>query len=549
MRMFYTHFFSTTLLSLLLIVCSCSKFDSEGTIEGDYIDSQNSSIETDSKIKFPVYISGGIETEVSAAIAKRSENRVGSPDLAMVAFITSNEYNTEFSDSFCDSNKVLVVLRPSEEILGGYSVKSAKQENGVLFVAYNSDGEHCIVPEPVEGLTYAESINGLVEWVNSVIHNDMMEVNPQSIFEKCFISHNYNYELKDKEITHVVLSKVDKLSGNGVVELGLIIYPLHGFGGNGNAAMDYYIVESTISVVSNKMYSGNFTKKHGGVRARICGFYWKKLHSELSIVDASGKAVGQFVQTPSPETVSGSTTYTSGWSFSLSGAITGGTTPAATLGGGVSHSSSTSRTVNDCDIISNHYGSTASYSYVVNKLPSYNINISINPPQAISTKTATFYSTWIWAVPTADNNNTEEYYVKYRLSDFVYGASYFYSSSADYHDLEFPIDNYEAKIAIGKPSRYSTGKFMLINTENNSHISNIRLKSTTHPEYQEILIKDQYAFGGYFEKYIPTGEYTLECDIMRNGESTFTTYKYTKGFKVLPGGTVKLASGYGFEKK
>ena len=539
--------FSTTLLSLLLILFSCNKFDSEGTIEGEYIES--SSIETDSKILFPVYISGDIETEVSAAIAKRSKERVGSTDLAMVAFITANEYTTEFSESFCDSNKVLVVLKPSEEILKGYSVKSEEQGNGVLFVAYNADREHCVVPMPVDGLTYAESINGLVEWVNTVISNDMRDANPESIFEKCFISHNYNYELRDKAITHVVFSKVDKLSGNGVVELGLLVYPLHGFGVNGNTAMDYYIVESTLSIVSDKMYSGNFIKKHGGVKARICGFYWKRLHSDISIVDASGNAVGQFVQTPSPETVSGSKTYSSGWSFSLSGAVTGGTTPAATLGGGVSHSSTTSRTINDCDIISNHSGSTVSYNYVVNKLPSYNSAIKINPPQAISTKTATFYSTWIWAVPTADNNSSKEYYVKYKLSDFVYGASYLYSSSADYNDLEFAVPNYEAKIAIGKPSRYSTGKFMLINTENNTHISNIRLKSTTHPEYPEILIKDQYAFGGYFEKYIPTGEYTLECDIMKNGESAFTTYKYTKGFKVLAGGTVKLASGFGFEKK
>ena len=36
---------------------------------------------------------------------------------------------------------------------------------------------------------------------------------------------------------------------------------------------------------------------------------------------------------------------------------------------------------------------------------------------------------------------------------------------------------------------------------------------------------------------------------MKSGESKFTTYKYAKNFKVLAGGTVKLASGYGFEKK
>lgn len=546
MKRLYASICSTTLFALLFLMYGCNKFDSEGTIEGEYI--EDSSIEQESKINYPVYISQNIESEVASAIAKRTKNRVNSTDFAKVAFINDNELTKELAENFCDSNKVLVLLNPSDEHIRQFAPENTKNTN-VLFIAYNADGEHCMIPMPVGNITYSESMNGLVNWINDVIHNDLLGVDPQSIFEKCFVTHSYNYELKDKEITHVLFSKVDKLSGSGVVELGLIIYPLHGFGGNGTNGMDYYIVESTVSVVSDKMYSGNFEKKHGGVRARICGFYWKKLHSDISIVDASGSSVGQFIQTPSPETIVGSTTYNSDWSFSFGGAITGGTDPSATLSGGVSHSSSTSRTVNDCDIISNHTGSTVSYDYIVNNLPSYNLGIKINPPQAISVKTATFYSTWIWAVPTADNDNSKSYYAKLRLSNFVYGASYMYSSMADYHDLEFAIPDYEVKLPVGKPSRYSTGNFMLINTENNSHISNIRLKSVTHPEYPEILIRDQFAFGGSFTKYVPTGEYTLECDIMKSGESKFTTYKYAKNFKVLAGGTVKLASGYGFEKK
>ena len=418
MKKKFASIFSTTLFALVLLVLGCNKFDSEGTINGDYI--ENSSIEQESKINYPVYISQSIDSEIASAIAKRTKNSVNSTNLAKVAFITDDELTEELAENFCDSNKVLVLLNPSDEHIKQFAPENTKNTN-VLFIAYNADGEHCMIPMPVGNITYSESMNGLVNWINDVIHNDLLGVDPQSIFEKCFVTHSYNYELKDKEITHVLFSKVDKLSGSGVVELGLIIYPLHGFGGNGTNGMDYYIVESTVSVVSDKMYSGNFEKKHGGVRARICGFYWKKLHSDISIVDASGSSVGQFIQTPSPETIVGSTTYNSDWSFSFGGAITGGTDPSATLSGGVSHSSSTSRTVNDCDIISNHTGSTVSYDYIVNNLPSYNLGIKINPPQAISVKTATFYSTWIWAVPTADNDNSKSYYAKLRLSNFVYG--------------------------------------------------------------------------------------------------------------------------------
>ena len=293
MKRLYASICSTTLFALLFLMYGCNKFDSEGTIEGEYI--EDSSIEQESKINYPVYISQNIESEVASAIAKRTKNRVNSTDFAKVAFINDNELTKELAENFCDSNKVLVLLNPSDEHIRQFASENTKSGE-ILFAAYNADGEHCIVPMPVGNITYSESMNGLVSWINDVIHNDLLGVDPRSIFEKCFVTHSYNYELKDKEITHVLFSKVDKLSGSGVVELGLIIYPLHGFGGNGTNGMDYYIVESTISIVSDKMYSGNFEKKHGGVRARICGFYWKKMHSDISIVDAGGSSVGRQIQ-------------------------------------------------------------------------------------------------------------------------------------------------------------------------------------------------------------------------------------------------------------
>ena len=89
MKRLYASICSTTLFALLFLMYGCNKFDSEGTIEGEYI--EDSSIEQESKINYPVYISQNIESEVASAIAKRTKNRVNSTDFAKVAFINDNE--------------------------------------------------------------------------------------------------------------------------------------------------------------------------------------------------------------------------------------------------------------------------------------------------------------------------------------------------------------------------------------------------------------------------------------------------------------------------
>lgn len=163
-----------------MLVLGCNKFDSEGTINGDYI--ENSSIEQESKINYPVYISQSIDSEIASAIAKRTKNSVNSTNLAKVAFITDDELTEELAENFCDSNKVLVLLNPSDEHIKQFAPENTKNTN-VLFIAYNADGEHCMIPMPVGNITYSESMNGLVNWINDVIHNDLLGVDPQSIFE------------------------------------------------------------------------------------------------------------------------------------------------------------------------------------------------------------------------------------------------------------------------------------------------------------------------------------------------------------------------------
>ena len=140
MKKIYASIFSTTLFALVLLVSGCNKFDSEGTIDGEYIG--DSSIEQENKINYPVYISQNIETEIAAAIAKRTQNRVNSTDLAKIAFINDNELTEELAENFCDSNKVLVLLNPSDNHIGQFTTGN-EDCSEILFAAYNADGEHC----------------------------------------------------------------------------------------------------------------------------------------------------------------------------------------------------------------------------------------------------------------------------------------------------------------------------------------------------------------------------------------------------------------------
>lgn len=72
------------------------------------------------------------------------------------------------------------------------------------------------------------------------------------------------------------MSKADKLTRSGTIDVAYSIYPLYSFQANGSSAGDYYIVEGTFTVHNDQMYNGSWTKKHGGVKSHLCGFYLKK---------------------------------------------------------------------------------------------------------------------------------------------------------------------------------------------------------------------------------------------------------------------------------
>lgn len=357
------------------------------------------------------------------------------------------------------------------------------------------------------------------------------------------LTYDFTYsQTIENEITHVALSKPDKLKGTAVVDILVKMRPMHGFDSEVNEATDYYLVTSTVSVQSGDMYKGNFTKKHGGVKARICGYYLKGLKSDICLTDTTGKEVGYLVQVPSPETLIGQKSYTTGWGLSIGGAVTAGTLPGITSKLGVTVSSKSSFEISDCDIVSRHKGCNVGYDYILNNLPTYNSKLKINPPPPSATSTVSFTSQWIWAVPTDDRDDATYYILKAKLSDLTYGASYFYSSKADYHDLTYKLADATYTQDITPPNRWPTGTVVLTNTEQDSYVSGIKFKSD-HYNYDDG--SSNYSHGKSFSVNLPVGEYSLSCTLKgANGQSNACHYE--SKVSVTTGDKVSLVSGKGF---
>lgn len=536
----------TALLILpMLLGASCSKDnpdydDEEVIIEGDY--REPASISDGKKIAYPTYISPSLSEEFSAAVKDRVKETAASLGNASVVITDSNGYAA--LDSI--KNRVVIIYKPTDSLLGQLGLESGD----FLCVAIQQGRSgNCAVQTPSEGLDASECLNGLVTWTNNAVLNATGNSDESSFLEESSFNATYSGHMEQK-ITNVALSKHDYLKGDYSVNVQVKVSPLHGFGLDGFEATDYYLVTSSVSVISGKMYTGNFTKKHGAVKAKICGFYLRSLSSDIGIVDASGKNVGRFVQVPTPETVIGSTSYTTGWGLSVGGGITGGISPMSTKFG-FSISSSTSHTISDCDVLNRHNGSTVGYDYTINNLPHYRFitkkaEAGITDPPLVSTSTITFYSQWVWAVPTSDYDVSTKYKVKIGLSNFVYGASYVYSSEKDYHDLKFPVDDYTTSMDLPLPNRCPTGKLELTNDIDGAFLTNIKLSNKTYPNTSSYHDTSVYGYDGVCSMYLVNGDYDLECDI-KDKDGVTTTKKYTGALKVTTGGTVKISTNYGFK--
>ncbi len=528
------------LFCLIVGMVSCDKTgngEDEPIITGDYRENKEFAV-SNSTIAIPAYLSPTLPDKFVQAATDRLQNIVASPEEASLIVTDMAGYDS----GIVPDGKYAFVWKPSDRLLkelGFESLSDSEEEKPLYIVLQKGEDGLCVVNEIHDENDLESSLNSPVNWINSAEDNSKSD-NPfgkEYAFDTFFSGHI------DEEITHVVASKHDHLEGDYKFTATAKVTPLHGFSSSAGGAMDYYIVKLSVRVESGKMYKGNFTKMHGMVKARICGYYLRSLGFTAWMTDSNSLPIKNavFIQTPVPETTVGATSYSTGTSFSLAGGLTAGTKPGLTYKAGVSFSNSQSHTISDANLLSKHKGADVHYDFVINNLPSYS-PIKINNPPEVSTATAEFNTQWIWGVPTPDKDSKTQYKVNLLFSDYSYGASYFYSSNVDYHDLVFDLPSTLHKFKLPIPNRWPTGKLDITNNVKGTHISNITLKKDDYEHKDD----GAYESGRTFTTYLPVGEYTLTCKI-KERDSQDRSYIYSTKVKITEGDETNLVTGYGFK--
>lgn len=480
----------------------------------------------------PCFVSGNIPDEVSSVLFKAFPVR-GDSDNADVLIITSEELAANpaaFSDAL-DKNVILVVYNPDQAKIRtslGSMIPAVNEWDlsGLDFFGVNRSSESCFVAKSPE-VRY-EEVLPLVKWIGEVYP---LPDAAENILDFKLVSSSVSYELKDEEITHVILSSIDRLSGKGNITINLNVCPAHGFGDSAEDGYDYYIVQSQLSVESNSMYSGNFIKKHGGVKARICGFYLKRLKYDLTLTNADGSVAGEFCTVPLPATVAGSTTYSDAFNFNVSGCLSG-TADGSMVGAGLSYSKSVENTIPDVSLFNNHHDNVVSYELSMGNLPHYLSKIAISDPPQSAVSTLDINSSWVWRVKVPDGS-PNIYKVSFNIRDLVYGASYMYSSSADYHDLEFAIPDASGFMFLPSPGRVATGKVSIMCPSGVLDYVSL-VSQETSKEYRKT---DDY---DVFDFVVPEGKYEVRFGLKG------ADYVYDKIIDVPRCGNVALNTEYGF---
>ncbi len=275
-----------------------------------------------------------------------------------------------------------------------------------------------------------------------------------------------------KYIRQVLWSDPDSIRGEGTVSLNLNIYQIHCYDESSSAG-DYYLINMSAALASDKMYRGKWVNTHGGVWNRLCGLYaksftvdclpWNSATDEPYYSDDVAT-----LNSPSPETSVGQTEYITSSSFSLGldfsvsagknfkkdkdNQPVGGNflTAGVTISGGWSWTDSKKRQISDTDIgnISGYYVingqpqsiSRVGWKMIFNNLPQFQYSQSRGFNEGNSqTYRSTNYldASWIWYARNARDYSTESpISIKIR-TQASYGAMSWLSTKADLIDLTF----------------------------------------------------------------------------------------------------------------
>ena len=355
------------------------------------------------------------------------------------------------------------------------------------------------------------------------------------------------------------------VEGEGEVTLRHSIYPFYAFEKN-NSNGDYYLIKSEVAVTNDKMYQGYMQQLFQDEAQRlqttthICGFYLREIRVRYELVDKDGKTVGEFPtgHSPTPLTTVGSTTYTTGFSWSLGAQIRIGsdTLKVSPLIWNIAYKNEAKRNIQDMDVRNTSSDEIAKYAFTLNNLPSSNTESRYTPklpPPPLSISTNTYAQEFIWRVPsTKDFQGDDVKFTLHQKVEIDYGVCYSLSSPlgrGPRYDLEEYVETVRDSSAIEfiPPCRIPMGMLKITNKNKGQYIKDIAIAK--EGEEPKVLSKGSFAYGKSFETYINVGEYDVE---FKMGSTSKNVKTYTLDHdcaEIAQDETLELFSDYDFIQK
>lgn len=513
------HFLSIVMALAVVALAGCDDTDLSNGKDGvvEITEDPGKSPMAGVKIQRPFCVLGVEDTPFFSALKERCENLVGIGEAELV-FVPGNAVGANSGallEAYGRGADIAVVSPEVGEL------KDWCEERGIPFVARSADKLMLYVfnkarrfytldtlPESFHVDDFSPMTDSFVGWVTKVLKPRAATDDIQALFSSQSITHAFNICLNET-IATVALSKPDVLAKYSTVDVSYNIYPMHACNvPQTGAEGDYYVVEAGVTSHNSNMYNGQWTSKHGGVHARLCGFYMSSLQTKASLVKKDGTTYSLQPNvafpagaSPKPETTVGSTSYTDELSWTVSGSLNVGVadkSPTATLdiGGSCHFGSSETRNVSDVNISKNTTDGIVEYTYAIQNLPTKAgpANKHPNIPE-VAKADFSMYSTWVWYVKDAKEYDTVNHAIKIEIVP-KFKAYHWYSSGADYADYEFTADvsngaSYQMDLIA--PSRIPTGELTFTNT------------SKTHQYVRDIKIWKKANEGKDTPDYAPDG--------------------------------------------
>lgn len=355
------------------------------------------------------------------------------------------------------------------------------------------------------------------------------------------------------------------IEGEGEVTLRHSIYPFYAFEKN-NSNGDYYLIKSEVAVTNDKMYQGYMQQllrdeaRRLQTTTHICGFYLREIRVRYELVDKEGNTVGEFPvgHSPTPLTTVGSTTYTTGFSWSLGAQIRigGDTLKASPLIWNIAYKNEAKRNIQDMDVRNSSTGQTAQYAFTLNNLPSSNSEDGFRPklpPPPLSISTNTYAQEFIWRVPeTKDGQGDNTAFTLNQYVEVDYGICYSLTSQLGLgprYELEEYIETVKdsSSVKLNPPCRIPMGMLKITNKNKGQYIKDITIAK--EGEEPKVLSKGSFAYGKSFQIYVDVGKYDVEFK-MGSTSKNVKTYTLDHDFaEIAQDETLELFSDYDFIQK